>query len=126
MVPSWRHAQLRDTDEDEHNFIADLKSGHYDALLLDDSFLGYTALYDPNCQLYTVGQAFETFSLAMGFPSDFDDEAVKAWSRWVAQLCSKLHCQVGAEAHPLPAGAGLQVITFVGARVRQPAHRAAS
>ena len=32
----------------------------------DDTFLGYAALYDPRCELYTVGQPFETFSLSMG------------------------------------------------------------
>jgi hypothetical protein len=48
----------------------------------DNSFLGYTALFDPKCELYTVGRPFETFSLSMGFPLDFDNEAIKAWSRW--------------------------------------------
>lgn len=78
----------RDTEDDGVAFITRLKSGEYRALLLDDTFLTHAAMYDPECRLYTVGPVFETFSLAMGYPPDFDDEAIKAWSRCGAALCT--------------------------------------
>jgi hypothetical protein len=61
--------------------IRGLTSGVYQALVLEETWVDYTALNHPGCQLQSVGSTFATFSQALAFPADFDDTAIQAWSR---------------------------------------------
>lgn len=48
-----------------------LRNGTYKALILDAPVLQYIAGSNHDCDLFTVGDVFETFSLALAFPTDF-------------------------------------------------------
>jgi hypothetical protein len=62
----------------------------HQALVLDAPWLKYIASNDKgNCSLFTVGESFESVNQALAFPSDFDDEALKTWSRCGLQRASQ-------------------------------------
>ncbi|KAF8061162.1 eif3g-a [Scenedesmus sp. PABB004] len=53
--------------------LSALRGGEYEALVLDAPVLEYTAGTNAACDLFVVGEPFETFSLALAFPPGFDD-----------------------------------------------------
>jgi hypothetical protein len=62
--------------------LEDVRSGRYQALVLDAPFIRDTASHDGGgCSLYSVGESFMSFNQAIAFPADFDDTALQAWSR---------------------------------------------
>lgn len=76
----------RENEADKETMIADLHSGKYDALVLDSPVLEYTVGTNEACDLFTVGEPFETFSLALAFPSDYNDSQVFDFSSSIVKL----------------------------------------
>lgn len=70
-----------------------LKSGAYSALVLDAPVLEYVAGTNEACDLFLVGDVFESFSLALAFPPAFSDATVFAFSQSIVklQVCCKRH-----------------------------------
>ncbi|WIA44152.1 hypothetical protein OEZ86_010489 [Tetradesmus obliquus] len=73
-------------EADKEAMVADLRAGTYDALVLDAPVLEYTVGTNPDCDLFTVGEPFETFSLALAFPADFNDSTVFDFSASIVRL----------------------------------------
>jgi ABC-type amino acid transport substrate-binding protein len=76
----------RDNDEDTEKMLDNLRTGKYKALLLDAPVLEYIAATNPACDLYVVGDSFETFNLALEFPADFDDGLIGRMSAAILKL----------------------------------------
>ena len=96
----------RDNDEDTQKMLDNLRSGRYKALLLDAPVLEYIAATNPLCDLYVVGDSFETFNLALEFPADFDDALIARMSAAILKFQVKgvqreLKAYMPAWLHPL-------------------------
>lgn len=48
-----------------------LRNGTYQALVLDEPVVKWIAGTNQECDLFTVGDTFEIFSLALAFPIDY-------------------------------------------------------
>ncbi|KAF6257197.1 hypothetical protein COO60DRAFT_30052 [Scenedesmus sp. NREL 46B-D3] len=59
-----------DNDDDTAAMLAKLRSHHYQALVLDSPVVQYFAAQAEQCDLFPVGDPFETFNLAIAFPPD--------------------------------------------------------
>lgn len=66
--------------------VAELREKKYDALVLDSAVLEYTVGTNEQCDLFVVGEPFETFSLALAFPADFDDAVIFQLSSSIVAL----------------------------------------
>ncbi|KAF6257204.1 ligand-gated ion channel-domain-containing protein [Scenedesmus sp. NREL 46B-D3] len=68
-------------EADKDAMIAELRAGAYDALVLDAPVLEYTVGTNAD-----FGEPFETFSLALAFPADFNDSSVFEFSASIVRL----------------------------------------
>ncbi|WIA23669.1 hypothetical protein OEZ85_000370 [Tetradesmus obliquus] len=57
-----------DNDDDMAKMLAALRSHNYQALVLDSPVVQYFAAQAEQCDLFPVGDPFETFNLAIAFP----------------------------------------------------------
>jgi hypothetical protein len=85
----------RDHSQDFKDMLDLLRAKEYDALVLDSAVLEYTVGTNEECDLFVIGEPFETFSLALAFPADFDDAVVYALSSSIVAL------QVGSKQLPV-------------------------
>jgi hypothetical protein len=79
--------------------IAHLRSGVYSALVLDAPILEYTAGTNEECDLFLVGEVFESFSIAFAFPTAFDDATIFAFSKAIVSLQVRL-CTAAPDTFP--------------------------
>lgn len=63
-------AACRDNDVDTAALLDNLHTHKYQALVLDAPVVSYFASMADACDLYPVGDLFESFSLAIAFPPD--------------------------------------------------------
>eukprot|EP00879_Flechtneria_rotunda_P019430 GHRR01020408.1.p1 GENE.GHRR01020408.1~~GHRR01020408.1.p1 ORF type:complete len:473 (+),score=113.43 GHRR01020408.1:178-1419(+) len=73
-------------EADQLAMIEALRAGEYDALVLDTPVLEHAMGTDVHCNLFVVGDPFETFSLSLAFPAEFDDALVFAFSEAIVKL----------------------------------------
>jgi hypothetical protein len=66
--------------------VDDLRDQKYTALILDAPVLEYVTGTNEECDLFTVGDVFETFSLALAFPPAADDAVVYEFSKSIISL----------------------------------------
>jgi len=88
-MPSKRSpctVSCRERDGDMQVMLKGLKSGAYTALVLDAPVLDYVAGTNEACDLFLVGDVFESFSLALAFPAAFSDATVFAFSQSIVKL----------------------------------------
>jgi ABC-type amino acid transport substrate-binding protein len=76
----------RDQEADLDAMLAALRDGSYAALVLDAPVLEYISSHNEACDLFLVGEVFETFSLALAFPPAFNDSDVYAFSQSIVKL----------------------------------------
>ena len=72
----------RDSQADQDAMVDYLRQGQYQALVLDAPLMQFYAATDPLCQLYTVGDIFDTFTQGLAFPNSMDDVAIREWNGW--------------------------------------------
>lgn len=60
----------RDNDAETAAMLDNLRTHTYQALVLDAPVVSYLASTATQCDLYPVGELFETFNLAIAFPAD--------------------------------------------------------
>ncbi|GBF93621.1 hypothetical protein Rsub_06343 [Raphidocelis subcapitata] len=76
-----------ESDADTANFISNLRNGTYKALVLDAPVVAYlVATMNAECDLFSVGGMFETFDIAIAFPSDAPDWMVADVSREIVHM----------------------------------------
>ena len=61
-------ASYRDNDVDTGIMLNNLRTRKYQALVLDTPVVQYFAAIAPQCDLFPVGDQWETFNLAIAFP----------------------------------------------------------
>lgn len=66
--------------------LAALRAGTYAALILDAPVLEYTAGTNEACDLFLVGDVFESFSLALAWPPAADDAVIYSFSQSIVKL----------------------------------------
>jgi hypothetical protein len=66
--------------------VADLRSDKYTALVLDASVLEYVTSHNEACDLFLMGETFESFSTALAFPPAFPEAAVYNFSKNIVRL----------------------------------------
>jgi hypothetical protein len=66
--------------------VDDLRAKQYTALILDAPVLEYVTGTNEECDLFTIGDVFETFSLALAFPPAADDAMVFDFSKSIVSL----------------------------------------
>jgi len=76
----------RITLEDTKALHDNIRKKKYQALVLDAPVLRWMAANAPECDLYTVGQAFETWNLAIAYPPDVPDALGQAISASLIRL----------------------------------------
>ncbi len=78
--------------------LTSLRQGTYSALVLDAPILEYTAGTNEDCDLFLVGEVFESFSLAIAFPPAFDDATIFSFSKAIVSLqVSRQHTHAQGE-----------------------------
>lgn len=60
----------RDNDVDTDIMLDNLRIRKYQALVLDTPVVQYLTAIAPSCDLYPVGEQWETFNIAIAFPPD--------------------------------------------------------
>lgn len=85
MQPAYR-----DTDADSQALLDNLRSHKYQALVLDTPVVQYLAATSSQCDLYPVGDSWETFDLAVAFPPDAPDGMVANVSASILRLQVRL------------------------------------
>jgi len=87
LPPTHAPPPTRESDDDTLAFIQNLRNGTYKALVLDAPVTAYlVATMNDQCDLFAVGEPFETFDIAISFPPDAPDQMVADVSRWVVRL----------------------------------------
>lgn len=76
----------RDNAADLDKMVASLRDGTYTALVLDTPVLEYVTSQNAECDLFLVGNTFETFSVALAFPPAANASTVYDFSRGIVQL----------------------------------------
>ena len=76
----------RDKQKDLDAMLAALRKERYSALVLDAHVLEYVTGHNEDCDLFLVGETFESFSLALAFPPAFPDQDVFSFSRSIVKL----------------------------------------
>lgn len=76
----------REREGDLQEMVDALKNGQYSALILDAPVLEHTVGTNEECDLFLVGDMFETFSIALAFPPAFDDAVIFAISQSIVKL----------------------------------------
>jgi hypothetical protein len=66
--------------------LDNLRKGSYKALVLDAPVVDYTVAANEQCDLYSVGESFETFNLAIGFAHDTPNSLIKSISAAILDL----------------------------------------
>ena len=66
--------------------LDNLREGTYKALVLDAPVIDYTVATNAQCDLYSVGDSFETFNLAIGFPPDAPNSIITPISAAILDL----------------------------------------
>lgn len=100
----------RETEGDLAAMIKSLRDEKYSALILDAPVLEYVTSHNAECDLFLVGEVFETLSLALAFPPAFNDSDVYAFSRSIVklQVREKVYETIDLQIHALcptpPAG----------------------
>lgn len=77
---------IREREGDLAGMLAGLKDGTYAALVLDAPVVEYVVGTNDACTLFVVGDAFESFSLALAFVPGFSDSTVFDFSRAIVKL----------------------------------------
>jgi len=77
---------IRDSDADLNAMVAGLRDHSYSALILDEPVLEYLTGQNEDCDLFLVGETFNAFSLALAFPSAFDDQIAYQFSRSIVKI----------------------------------------
>lgn len=84
---------FRDNDVDTAVMLDNLRIHKYQALILDSPVVQYFAAKAEQCDLYPVGDPFETFNLAVAFPPDAPDSLAANISASIVSLqVSQSHC----------------------------------
>lgn len=76
----------REREGDLQEMVDALKNGKYSALILDAPVLEHTVGTNEECDLFLVGDMFETFSIALAFPPAFSDAVIYAFSQSIVRL----------------------------------------
>lgn len=76
----------REREGDLQGMVQDLRAGKYSALVLDAPVLEYISGTNEHCDLFLVGDVFESFSLALAFPPAAADAMVFDFSKAIVSL----------------------------------------
>jgi hypothetical protein len=76
----------RDNAQDLEKMVASLRDGSYTALILDSPVLEYITGQNEACDLFLVGDTFETFSVALAFPPATNSSLVYDFSLSIVKL----------------------------------------
>lgn len=76
----------RERQGDLQAMVDGLRAQKYTALILDAPVLEYVTGTNEACDLFTIGEVFETFSLALAFPPAADDAMVFDFSKSIVSL----------------------------------------
>jgi hypothetical protein len=76
----------REREGDLQEMVDALKNGKYSALILDAPVLEHLVGTNEECDLFLVGEMFETFSIALAFPPAFSDAVIYAFSQSIVKL----------------------------------------
>jgi hypothetical protein len=82
----------RDTNADTAAFVDNLRSHRYQALVLDTASIMDLAAHAEHCDLFPVGNAFQTFDLSIAFPQNMPDSFISNVSASMVRL--QVRCKV--------------------------------
>lgn len=85
----------RDTDADVAVMLDNLRSHRHQALVLDAPVIAQLAALSPECDMFAVGEPFETFNLAIAFPPTAPDSLAANVSAAIIRLQVRFLVQPG-------------------------------
>eukprot|EP00775_Hariotina_reticulata_P008417 gene8417-8601_t len=79
-------ATIRDNDDETRAMLDNLRTSRYSALILDTPVVQYFAAQATQCDLFPVGESFETFDLSIAFPENVPDALPQSVSASIVRL----------------------------------------